>query len=145
MKKRMLSLLLALVMVLTILPTVALAEDATATSGRCGENAKWSYQNGVLKITGSGAMTEYETIDLKSDNRPWKQFAAEIEEVQIADGITTIGREAFRLFKKLTKVNFPASVTAIGDYSFRVSRLHWIDEADPERGDSGAEWPGNVG
>ena len=119
MKKRILSLLLALVMVLTILPTVALAEDATATSGRCGENAKWSYQNGVLKITGSGAMTEYETNDLKSDTRPWKQFAAEIEEVQIADGITTIGREAFRLFRKLTKVNFPASVTAIGDYSFR--------------------------
>ena len=118
MKKRILSLLLALVMVLTILPTVALAEDATAASGSCGTDAEWSYQNGVLKITGSGEMSNY-VANERSDTRPWKLFAAEIEEVQIADGITKIGNEAFRNCPKLAKVNFPASLTVIGDYSFR--------------------------
>ena len=118
MKKRMLSLLLALVMVFTILPTVALAEDAPVTSGSCGTDAEWSYQNGVLKITGSGEMRNY-VANERSDTRPWKLFAAEIEEVQISDGITKIGNEAFRNCPKLAKVNFPASLTVIGDYSFR--------------------------
>ena len=46
MKKRILSLLLALVMVLVLVPTVALAEDTPAMSGTCGasgneNNVKW--------------------------------------------------------------------------------------------------------
>ena len=60
MKKRILSLLLALVMVLTILPTVALANDvAVATSGTCGaegneSNVTWTFENGTLTISGTG-------------------------------------------------------------------------------------------
>ena len=43
MKKRILSLLLALVMLVGLLPTVALAAEDETTSGTCGENVTWSY------------------------------------------------------------------------------------------------------
>ena len=66
MKKRILSLLLALVMVLVLVPTVALAEDTPAMSGTCGasgneNNVKWELTdvdgdgNYTLTISGTGA------------------------------------------------------------------------------------------
>ena len=65
MKKRMLSLLLALVMVLVLVPTVALAEDTPAMFGTCGasgneNNVKWELTdvdgdgNYTLTISGTG-------------------------------------------------------------------------------------------
>ena len=70
MKKRILSLLLALVMVLVLVPTVALAEDTPAMSGTCGasgneNNVKWELNdvdgdgNYTLTISGTGAMADY--------------------------------------------------------------------------------------
>ena len=70
MKKRILSLLLALVMVLVLVPTVALAEDTPAMSGTCGasgneNNVKWELTdvdgdgNYTLTISCTGAMADY--------------------------------------------------------------------------------------
>ena len=70
MKKRILSLLLALVMVLTLVPTVALAEDTPAMSGTCGasgneNNVKWELTDVdgdgkyTLTISGTGAMKNF--------------------------------------------------------------------------------------
>lgn len=45
MNKRFLSLILAMVLVLTALPTAALAADVVA-SGTCGENLTWELTSG---------------------------------------------------------------------------------------------------
>lgn len=101
MKKRILSLLLALVMVLVLVPTVALAEDTPAMSGTCGasgneNNVKWELTDVdgdgkyTLTISGTGAMADY----LGWQKQPWKGYANQITRFVVEDGVTTIGQSA---------------------------------------------------
>ncbi|MBQ3618681.1 MAG: hypothetical protein II939_11070, partial [Bacteroidales bacterium] len=61
------------------------------TSGTCGDNATWTYDEATktLTISGTGAMSDY-----PSDNQPWSSIQ-DIQTVIIGNGITTIGENAF--------------------------------------------------
>jgi len=92
-----------------------------ALSGSCGTDATWTMTdedgNGsfeTLTISGTGAMTEYTTLD----NRPWHDDRTAITTVNIGDGVTTIGNSSFSDCKALTSIEIPSSVTSIGDWSF---------------------------
>ena len=52
--KKFLAILLTLVMLIGMMPVTALAADKT--SGKCGDNATWSYDtaSGTLTISGTG-------------------------------------------------------------------------------------------
>ena len=57
MKKRMMSVLLTLCMLVSIISAVPIAASA-ATSGTCGDNLTWTLDNnGTLTISGTGKMT----------------------------------------------------------------------------------------
>ena len=119
MKKRLLSILLAAVMVLTMLP-LGLVETAwAASSGTCGKNVTWSLSDdGTLTISGTGKMKDY------GDNygmsvAPWYVGSSQVKTVIIEDGVTSIGDRAFDGCTKLTRVVIPDSVTSIGYSSFR--------------------------
>lgn len=58
MKKKALSLLLALVMCLGLLPATALA--AYSYSQKCGQNLTWNLRNGTMTISGTGWMQGYD-------------------------------------------------------------------------------------
>ena len=83
-------------------------------SGNCGMYANWKLDrySGLLEITGTGAMKNYETYC------PWYDYREEVRTVVISDGITEIGDYAFYLCKNLEKVTIPDSVTRIGQFSF---------------------------
>ena len=119
MKKRLLSILLAAVMVLTMLP-LGLVETAwAASSGTCGDKLTWSLSDdGTLTISGTGKMKDY------GDNygmsvAPWYVGSSQVKTVIIEDGVTSIGDRAFDGCTKLTRVVIPDSVTSIGYSSFR--------------------------
>ena len=119
MKKRLLSILLAAVMVLTMLP-LGLVETAwAASSGTCGDKLTWSLSDdGTLTISGTGKMKDY------GDNygmsvAPWYVGSSQVKTVIIEDGVTSIGDRAFDGCTKLTRVVIPDSVTSIGYGSFR--------------------------
>ena len=125
MKKRLLSILLAAVMVLTMLP-LGLVETAYAAtvvdSGTCGKNGDsvtWKLtSDGTLTISGTGKMKDY------GDNygmsvAPWYVGSSQVKTVIIEDGVTSIGDRAFDGCTKLTRVVIPDSVTSIGYSSFR--------------------------
>jgi fibronectin type 3 domain-containing protein len=118
-KKRLLSILLAAVMVLTMLP-LGLVETAwAASSGTCGDKLTWSLSDdGTLTISGTGKMKDY------GDNygmsvAPWYVGSSQVKTVIIEDGVTSIGDRAFDGCTKLTRVVIPDSVTSIGYGSFR--------------------------
>ena len=124
-KKRLLSILLAAVMVLTMLP-LGLVETAYAAtvvdSGSCGkngDNVTWKLtSDGTLTISGTGKMKDY------GDNygmsvAPWYVGSSQVKTVIIEDGVTSIGDRAFDGCTKLTRVVIPDSVTSIGYSSFR--------------------------
>ena len=88
------------------------AEDMT------GE-ISWTYSAGTLTLKGSGAMQDFTTTEAV----PWKNYMTKITEVSIADGITSIGANAFNGASKLTGIQLPKSVTSIGASAFANSGL----------------------
>ena len=88
----------------------------TAESGTCGANLTWNLDTyGILRISGTGAMTNYSADDLA----PWFDLNDKIKVLYIDPGITTIGDYAFYgLTKVANDVHIPAGVTYIGKYAF---------------------------
>ena len=112
MKKRILSLVLAVVLALCLLPATAYA--ATTASGACGKNLTWSLSStGTLTISGKGAMAKYD-----SGKMPWAAYKNQIKSVVLAKGITSIAYLSFSGYTKLTSVQIPDSVTDIGASAF---------------------------
>ena len=84
------------------------------SSGSCGTNARWSYSNGVLTISGSGAMSNY-----TDGKQPWNSVATKVQTVQVEEGITSIGDYAFKGMSSLTSVQLPEGIKTIGKYAIQ--------------------------
>lgn len=108
MKKKTLSLILALLMVVSLLPVSALAAN-TVQSGTCTSGIKWTLDDeGVLTITGNAPMTE----------APWSAYKDSIKSVIIEDGVTSICGRAFYECTELTSITMPDSISYISDRAF---------------------------
>ena len=107
-------------MVFSIIPLTASAADPT--SGTCGENIIWAFDEstGTLTLTGTGAMYDYESVSMSGFfiNQPWYSFADKITKIVINDGVTYIGEYAFCKCENLTSITMSGSVTEIGCYAF---------------------------
>lgn len=79
----------------------------------CGNNAFWSYENGTLTVTGSGAIWNF-----SGDEAPWQEYIKQIQTVIVTEGIGHIGNYAFRNASALQTVSLPDSLTSIGDNAF---------------------------
>ena len=120
MMKKLLSLLLAVCFVLSLAVGVS-AEGAA--SGKCGDNAAWSYSDGTLTVTGTGPMQDFRYYDWELDQefifgKPWDGFAQDIRRIVIGEGITRLGNDAFMNLSNLESVELPSTLTEIGNFVF---------------------------
>ncbi len=97
--------------------------SAYPTSGSCGDGLSWTLEEGVLTISGTGAMDDYLTYYSGFDESnvvytPWWDSRDNITAVVIEDGVTSIGAGAFFYCTNLTRVTIPSSVTSIGNDAF---------------------------
>ena len=107
----------SLILILTLALTLMLAGlSAIAESGVGGDVLTWSLEEGVLTITGKGAMTNW----AYDNTPPWELRKAEITSVVVEEGVTTIGSYAFRNCPNLISVMLPAGIETIGNYSFNM-------------------------
>ena len=113
MKKKLFTLMLAV---------AASVGTMFAESGTCGENLTWDLTDGVLTISGTGAMKDYDYYS--SNKSPWYNNHSSITSVTIGTGVTSIGDYAFYGCSGLTSVTIPNCVTSIGAEAFyRCSSL----------------------
>lgn len=113
MRKRILSTLLALCLVLGMLPGMAWA--TVVASGECGDGVTWSLDDaGTLTIGGTGNMATY-----SSGERPWADNLYDIQTVAIEHGVTSISGAAFSGCLKLGRVIIPVGITSIPRNAFR--------------------------
>ena len=145
MAKRLLSLLLACCLALTLVPETVNAAEIVS-SGYCGgegdgTNLSWTLDSeGTLTISGTGKMKDYPTFGWSFDYSysggagptPWtyytgrvgygsadpRDYTSRVKKAVIADGVTTIGEGAFQLCKNLREVSIASTVTEISDRAF---------------------------
>ncbi len=83
---------------------------SAATSGTCGENLTWTFDEatGELVISGTGEMTS-----------PPRGFSyGSVKKLTIRDGVTSICENAFSGFMNLASITIPDSVRTIGPNAF---------------------------
>lgn len=126
MKKRILSFLLALLLVVSLAPFSAVPCSAALYDGTCGENLTWTLDSdtGVLTISGTGDMNDFTTpsgypiIGSPITYAPWLYFSDIIKTVTVENGVTSIGEYAFPNCRALTEISLPSSLKKINDYAF---------------------------
>ena len=79
----------------------------------CGDDLRWTLENGVLTVSGTGAMW-----DFTPTSTPWYGQTGQVTQVVLEPGVTSIGNYAFFCCDKLTAVSIPEGVTVIGDGAF---------------------------
>ncbi len=142
-KKRRLSILIVLALVLQLMPLPAgtwagvfpaasTSRAAASTSGKNeAGNIFWSLTSEgsgyKLTLTGSGKMGDYsrknyeERPNYPSDYRtsaPWGYYADQIQSVSIGEGITDVSAYAFYQCSSISTVTIPSTVTEIGSNAF---------------------------
>lgn len=113
MKSRLVKTIAAVALALTLIVMCMPMALAAQTSGKCGDNATWSYnaQTCELKIEGTGAVEwadEWSQFDEASET----PATAKLKTLVIADGITDISNLSWQGYYSLEKVTVPATVTA---------------------------------
>lgn len=120
--KKLFSLLTAAVFACTLcrMPVTG----AVSHSGTCGEKLTWTFEDGMLTVSGTGNMDcDY--------NRPWEELRADIRSVVIGEGVTRIASEAFIACENLSQVQLPETLTYIGEFAFsRCAALEEIEFPD---------------
>ena len=117
--QRIILIILALVMVLSIVAPVVMAADTETTEApvrgefECGDDLTWNYGDGTLTISGSGAMDDYE------EEGPWAQYKKEITKVVLEGSVTYIGARAFNNYDAIEEVDFGTALKEIGEQAFR--------------------------
>ena len=122
MKKRILSILLAALMLLSAVPLGMVdtawaisSRDTVVDSGTCGgtlnnsQLMKWTLtSDGTLTISGEGNMF----------GAPWSQYKSKIKKVVIGEGVGSISDNAFHYYENLRSVSLPSTLTSIGEAAF---------------------------
>lgn len=110
--------LLCLVISIAIFASVIFSFSTNAFASSSGErlegtNTYYSYNSGVLTISGTGAMPNY---SLSNETIPWYDYRDVINKVVIEEGVTTVGSYCF-YYCGASEYALPSTLRTIGDNS----------------------------
>lgn len=86
---------------------------AETAGGTCGEGLRWTLEDGVLTISGSGPMDDC------TGGAPWDAYKDQIKGVTLTGGVTYVGANAFTNYDALESVDLGSAVTEIGAEAFK--------------------------
>ncbi|MCM1543764.1 MAG: leucine-rich repeat domain-containing protein [Ruminococcus sp.] len=105
--KKLLSCFLAVLMLICAVPMAVGA--AEASSGQCGDNVYWTFENGTLTISGSGDMWNYPLLESPFINNDVTADNTSIKNAVIENGVTSIGDDVFYGCENLKDVYYTGS------------------------------------
>ncbi len=105
----------AKVMAFILALTSALMIGASADGIAGGETLTWTLQDGVLTISGTGAMTNYDG----NNPPPWEARKPEIASAVIGEGVSSVGSYAFSDCSNMTDFRCLGTVETVGVCAFR--------------------------
>ncbi|MBO5179324.1 MAG: BspA family leucine-rich repeat surface protein, partial [Clostridia bacterium] len=70
--------------------------------------------NYILTVSGTGKMKNFDAYN----DVPWINYRSSVTEIQIGNGVTSVGDRAFYNFSQITEISFPSTITYIGTFSF---------------------------
>ena len=125
--KKVLSILAAAVMTVSALTGAVTASASEVASGKCGDNLTWTLDSeGVLTISGTGPMDYSDESGYYQTYQSWtySEYAGQIKEAVIEEGVTTIGPCAFGrtssgivtdevAYPNLKKISLPSTIEKI--------------------------------
>lgn len=85
-------------------------------SGTCGDGLTWYYDTDTkgLIVSGNGAMDDMPSFD----DYGWYSFKDDIKFVELGDGVTSVGTNAFNGCQNLNEVYLGKSLKSVGDSAF---------------------------
>lgn len=95
----------------------------TVVTGTCGTGLTWTYDevSHILTISGSGAMDNYADVNDSGEfNMPWADYLSDVEKIVVEEGVTAVGNNAF-FGSNATEVELPEGLISIGDYAFGLN------------------------
>ncbi|MBQ8717664.1 MAG: leucine-rich repeat protein, partial [Clostridia bacterium] len=134
MKKKLLVIMLAIAMVMTFIPVLAMTSSAAEVASGTSGDVNWALtDDGTLTFSGEGAMADH-----SNGSQPWYAYKDSIKTVIVTKGVTSISTNAFREFSELATVKIAGSVTAIGDHAFysytKLSTVEYYGSSNPTAG-----------
>jgi hypothetical protein len=83
------------------------------------DSLTWSLSGGALTISGTGEIPDYNHNANYPVVPPWYDYSDSITQVNITDGVTSIGIDAFNFCDSITSITIPGSVTTVGENVFK--------------------------
>lgn len=130
MKKKLLSLFIALCLLVALVPHTL---GSASAAGSCGENLSWDLdqETGTLTISGSGDMFDFDPFG--EEAAPWSTDYDAVTKVVIGEEVTGIGKYAFANLYKLNDIFIPANIQRISNRAFYGTSIaaYTVAEGNP--------------
>lgn len=106
MKKKLIFCVLTVVVAAVLM--LALPASAAGIGGTCGDNTTWELEDGILTISGTGAVT----------SNPWIEYQDQISRAVVKSGVTELCDSAFEGCTNLFHITLEPGITYIGMEAF---------------------------
>lgn len=135
--KKMISIILSVLMMVSVFGVVTASASTTNEKSGDSLDCKWTFDdtNGTLTISGNGKMADYrydvddpdgyddyDDVSKVTPNTPWKNYATKIKAVVVENGVKNIGSLAFMNCTNLATAKIAGSVSSVGFLSFANCR-----------------------
>ena len=85
--------------------------------GTTDDGLSWDFTDGVLTISGEGAMYDYAQSTMFGDTSPWYASRANVTKIVVNEGVTALGAYAFFGSINCTEISLPSTLTDIKNYA----------------------------
>lgn len=90
-------------------------EETAEIGGVCGDDLTWSLEEGILTVSGTGDMADF---DPEASRAPWYAYRTEFTEVVIGEGVTSLGAYSFDGCADVLQVTFLGDCPNIAETAF---------------------------